>query len=106
MREGLRSSAEALRDALDVLGPTAQTANDISALVADLERLLRSSDQAVAGELDNTLRLLQDIERSVREGEPEVGRSTVARIQIGETRTEHRPLIEDYYERLGEVRQQ
>ena len=106
VREGLRSSAEALRDALDVLGPTAQTANDISALVADLERLLRSSDQAVAGELDNTLRLLQDIERSVREGESEVGRSTVARIQIGETRTEHRPLIEDYYERLGDVRQQ
>ena len=86
---------------LDVLGPTPQTASDISSLVTDLERLLESSDEAVAEEFGKTLRLLQDIERSVREGELERGRSTVARNQVGETRTEHLPMIEDYYERLG-----
>ena len=101
IRDGLQFSAEALREVLDVLGPTPQTASDISSLVTDLERLLESSDEAVAEEFGKTLRLLQDIERSVREGELERGRSTVARNQVGETRTEHLPMIEDYYERLG-----
>lgn len=102
IREGLRSSVAALRDTLDVIGPTSAAAGDISALVSDLEALQEAPESAIARRFELTLTALQDIEHRLREGAPADRGDGVPAPPPATVRGTQKTLVREYFRALGE----